>query len=192
MDGRAPRPVATCHPAVAFGVVQRPILHASASLFFGAKNFFLRRRTFLQPHQLTTVCRYQISMILSSSSPTPSTSTIFAKASLSPQVFLDGVAVHSTDNDRWSFTVPQSSRSLLFVQLSGALALLNFSFSIDSAVSALPVRPAIHFLRHCLFWFLMQRVVLPRSSSAACSSQPSRQTNKYIDALPHECFPCLF
>jgi hypothetical protein len=100
-------------------------------------------------------------MILSSSSPTPSNSTIFANASLSLQVFLDGVAVQSTDDGRCSFTVPQSSRSLLFVQLSGALALLNFSFSIDSAVSALPVRPAIHCLHRCLPWFPMQRVMLP-------------------------------
>ena len=183
MEGSRPYTLAPCYSAVTFAVVERQILHASQFVRRDAV-FSLQSPLFSPP--LTTVFRFQISMILSSSSLSPGIATLLAKASLSPQVFLDGTLLQPTADDRWSITIPQSSRSLLFVQLSGAITLLDFSFSTDSIVSPLPVRP---LSLYCLLpwlasavWFHLAQVLI----SGVLFSSSSQ--NRNVNIIPH----CIF
>jgi hypothetical protein len=138
-----------------------------------------------------TFCRFQLSAVLSSTSPFPSNSTFSANSSLSTVVYLDGLPVTQSHADNlWTLTSTQFSHLVLHIELSGVLASLSFSITTGVDTSVLPVRAALA-LFHSSCFTREQVISSGILFSTLSKSRAYRNVTLSQPFLPVTCTPVL-
>ena len=135
-----PSPSAAAIPLSSLRLVSSQAYKSVLRLLLQSHPFFARAG---RPALLTSFCRFQLSAVCASASPFPSNATLSANASLSTDVYLDGVPVQPNADNRWTLPLRQFSRVVLHIELSGILSALSFSITAAADTSLLPVRLAL-------------------------------------------------